>query len=285
MHVVDTAKAHDEHDLSLGLDVEAALGAGLALGGEPSQPPAFSKRGVRGRDGQRRLDRGIFGAGGSLARARGERRRARRRRASPSSHSRVKNTHHHLARGQTLGWEKAAKRPRRRRDPRAHLITVLLHVLLRAVEDLLLVGLGLSLGLRGGLGLVGGPRLVALTTLKSGLGNSGLLWRKRWREESAKGRVWGMMRMLNVVGTSETTREHRTTSSPRESGRSVAVAHPQRRSAAREPQPGRIFLKQRESREERSPRNASSTWVRPAATKSAATRRWAGTRRSPYCPP
>jgi hypothetical protein len=31
VHVVDTAEAHDEHHLSLGLDVKAALGASLAL--------------------------------------------------------------------------------------------------------------------------------------------------------------------------------------------------------------------------------------------------------------
>ena len=77
-----------------------------------------------------------------------------------------------------------------------------------------------------------------LRRLRAVSGTAGCCGGKRWREESAKGRVWGMMRMLNVVGTSETTREHRTTSSPRESGRSVAVAHPQRRSAAREPQTG-----------------------------------------------
>lgn len=72
VHVVDTAKAHDEHDLSLGLDVEAALGASLALEANQVSLLRFRKRGKGGRDGQRRLDRGIFGAGESLTRARGE---------------------------------------------------------------------------------------------------------------------------------------------------------------------------------------------------------------------
>lgn len=139
------------------------------------------------------FERGVRGGGtvsvgsiaGSLVRGNRSRARAAKRGAGAStprlSLLALARENHASSdpRSQTLGWEKAAKRPRRRRDPRAHLITILLHVLLRAVEDLLLVGLGLSLGLRGGLGLVGGPRLVALTTLKSGLGNSGLLWRKK----------------------------------------------------------------------------------------------------------
>jgi len=56
----------------------------------------------------------------------------------------------------------------------AHLIAVLLHVLLRAGEDLLgvLLGLGLRLGVGGG--LLGGPRVVALATLEGGLRDGGL---------------------------------------------------------------------------------------------------------------
>jgi hypothetical protein len=63
----------------------------------------------------------------------------------------------------------------------SYLIAVLLDVLLGALEDLLRVLLGSGRGLSIGGGLLGGPRLVALATLESGLRDGGL---RNHREEA-----------------------------------------------------------------------------------------------------
>jgi hypothetical protein len=63
----------------------------------------------------------------------------------------------------------------------SYLIAVLLDVLLGTLEDLLGVLLGSGRGLSIGGGLLGGPRLVALATLESGLRDGGL---RNHREEA-----------------------------------------------------------------------------------------------------
>jgi hypothetical protein len=73
--------------------------------------------------------------------------------------------------------------------PESYLVAVLLDVLLRAHEDLLLVLLARSGGLRVGGGFLGGPRLVALATLESGLRNGGLRNRVGERKDGSDGGV------------------------------------------------------------------------------------------------
>lgn len=66
----------------------------------------------------------------------------------------------------------------------SHLITVLLHVLLSALEDFLRALLRVGLHLSGGGSLLGGPRLIALATLKSGFWDSGLQKSKKRRRKT-----------------------------------------------------------------------------------------------------
>jgi hypothetical protein len=66
----------------------------------------------------------------------------------------------------------------------SYLIAVLLDVLLGALEDLFGVLLASGRGLSIGGGLLGGPRLVALATLESGLRDGGL--RNHWGRRVAR---------------------------------------------------------------------------------------------------